>query len=87
MLFTHRGLSGPAILQISSYWKKPEPIRIDWSPGQQLLAPLRAPNAPRDLAALKTALRAHLPVRLADGLVGRLLEGRCAAELYESRAR
>jgi predicted Rossmann fold flavoprotein len=69
MLFTHRGLSGPAILQISSYWKKPEPIQIDWSPEQQLLTPLRAPNAPRDLAALKTALRAHLPASLADRLL------------------
>ncbi len=69
MLFTHRGLSGPAVLQISSYWNKPEPIRIDWSPGRQLLAPLRAPNAPRDLAALKTALRAHLPASLADSLL------------------
>lgn len=69
MLFTHRGLSGPAILQISSYWKKPEAIRIDWSPGQSLLASLRTINARRDQAALKAALRAHLPSRLADRLV------------------
>ena len=75
MLFTHRGLSGPAILQVSSYWNKPEPVYIDWLPGQQLIAPLFAPNAPRDVGALKTALRAHLPVRLADVLAGRLLEG------------
>jgi predicted Rossmann fold flavoprotein len=74
MLFTHRGLSGPAILQISSYWNKPEPIQIDWSPGQELLTPLRVPNAPRDPAALKAALRAHLPVRLANGLADQLLE-------------
>ncbi len=92
MLFTHRGLSGPAILQISSYWNKPETIQIDWSPGQQLLAPLLAPNAPRDLAALKAALRARLPVRLADGLAGRLLEGpspqsftNCALDELEHR--
>ena len=69
MLFTHRGLSGPAILQISSYWEPPQTIRIDWSPGQTLLAPLRTPNARRDPAALKTALRLHLPARLADRLV------------------
>lgn len=69
MLFTHRGLSGPAILQISSYWNKPLAVSIDWSPDQPLLAPLRATNARRDAAALKTALRAHLPVRLADRLV------------------
>ena len=69
MLFTHRGLSGPAILQISSYWNKPEILHVDWSPGQQLLAPLRAPNAPRDLGALKAALRAHLPASLTDLLL------------------
>ena len=68
MLFTHRGLSGPAILQISSYWKQPEAIRIDWSPGREMLASLRAANAGRDAAALRTALRAQLPVRLADCL-------------------
>lgn len=68
MLFTHRGLSGPAILQISSYWKQPEPIRIDWAPEQDFLAPLRAPNARRDLPALKAALRLQLPIRLADRL-------------------
>ena len=69
MLFTHRGLSGPAILQISSYWKKHEAIHIDWAPGQQLLATLRARNARRDPAAAKAALRTHLPARLADRLI------------------
>jgi predicted Rossmann fold flavoprotein len=69
MLFTHRGLSGPAILQISSYWKYPDEIRIDWSPGQPLLAQLRTANARRDVAAVKSALRAQLPVRLADRLL------------------
>jgi predicted Rossmann fold flavoprotein len=68
MLFTHRGLSGPAILQISSYWKRPEPIHIDWAPGHDLLAPLRQANARRDLTTLKAALRMHLPTRLADRL-------------------
>lgn len=69
MLFTHRGLSGPAILQISSYWKRPEAIRIDWAPEQELLASLRAANARRDSAAAKAALRMWLPVRLADRLL------------------
>ena len=69
MLFAHRGLSGPAILQISSYWYPQEAVRIDWAPAQTVLAPLRAANARRDLAALKGALRALLPVRLADRLV------------------
>ena len=69
MLFTHRGLSGPAILQISSYWKKPEPVRIDWAPEQELLAPLRNANARRDAPAAKAALRELLPARLADRLI------------------
>ncbi|MFP5207039.1 MAG: NAD(P)/FAD-dependent oxidoreductase [Acidobacteriota bacterium] len=69
MLFTHRGLSGPAILQISSYWKRPEPIHFDWAPAQPLLAALRIANARRDLFAAKAALRAHLPARLADRLL------------------
>lgn len=69
LLFTHRGLSGPAILQISSYWKQPEAICIDWAPGRKLLAPLRAAHARRDPVAARTALRAQLPVRLADRLL------------------
>lgn len=69
MLFTHRGLSGPAVLQISSYWRERDAIRIDWAPEQKLLAPLRALNARRDLVAAKAALRPHLPVRLADRLL------------------
>jgi hypothetical protein len=69
ILFTHRGLSGPAILQISSYWSEHETIRVDWAPGQHLLAPLRAKNAPRDVAAAKAALRGYLPARLADRLI------------------
>jgi predicted Rossmann fold flavoprotein len=69
LLVTHRGLSGPAILQISSYWQRPDPIHIDWVPDQSILAPLRAANARRDLPALKAALRAQLPTRLADQLL------------------
>lgn len=69
MLFTHRGLSGPAILQISSYWKHPDAISIDWVPEISALAPLRDTNARRDLPAVKAALRAQLPARLADRLL------------------
>lgn len=72
VLFTHRGLSGPAILQISSYWSKPQSIFIDWAPEQLVLAPLRKPYACRDETALRAALRAHLPARLADRLVNHL---------------
>ena len=60
MLFTHRGLSGPAILQISSYWKPGSAIAIDLAPGGDALAGCR------DLTAAKSALRTILPNRLAD---------------------
>ena len=67
MLFTHRGLSGPAMLQISSYWKPETSITIDLAPGHDFTAPLRNNNgARRDLNALKTALREALPQRLAE---------------------
>jgi hypothetical protein len=66
MLITHRGLSGPAILQISSYWQKSAPLIIDLAPGREWTAPLLKPKARRDLTAAKIALRAVLPARLAD---------------------
>lgn len=66
MLITHRGLSGPAILQISSYWKPGTPIALDLAPEQELTAPLHEPNARRDLAAAKNSFRAVLPHRFAD---------------------
>jgi predicted Rossmann fold flavoprotein len=66
MLFTHRGLSGPAILQISSYWKPAIPITIDLAPGHDFTASLRSNSARRDLNALKTVLREVLPQRLAE---------------------
>ncbi len=66
MLFTHRGISGPSILQISSYWKKPAPIVIDLAPGRDVTEIVRKTNHARDLSAARTAFRAVLPVRLAD---------------------
>jgi len=67
MLFTHRGLSGPAILQISSYWKPDSSVTIDLAPGQDFTAAIRNSNVVRrDLSTLKTALRTALPHRLAD---------------------
>ncbi len=66
MLITHRGLSGPAILQISSYWKKPQPIVIDLAPGQEVTAAFRDPKTPRTPGALRADLRRFLPHRLSD---------------------
>lgn len=65
MLFTHRGLSGPAILQISSYWRPSASLTIDLAPEHDLTAPMRN-GLRRDLPALKTAFRKVLPHRFAD---------------------
>jgi hypothetical protein len=66
MLITHRGLSGPAILQISSYWKKPQSIALDLAPKSDLTAIFREPKTPRSLSTLRSEFRKMLPVRLAD---------------------
>ncbi len=66
LLFTHRGLSGPAVLQISSYWKPGTPVTIDLAPDRDGTAPLRARSAQRDPASFRTAMRSIFPQRLAD---------------------
>jgi predicted Rossmann fold flavoprotein len=65
MLFTHRGMSGPAILQISSYWDGKEPIHTDLAPDRNLVADLRK-NGRRDQSAWISLLRDILPRRFAD---------------------
>lgn len=69
MLFTHRGLSGPAILQASSYWRQGESLLVDFAPqldgAEKLLEALLQPRARRDALALKQALHTVLPQRLA----------------------
>ena len=64
MLFTHRGLSGPAILQISSYWKEGETIQLDLAPGRDATAALRAVSH-RDANEVRNALQEFLPKRMA----------------------
>jgi predicted Rossmann fold flavoprotein len=66
MLFTHRGLSGPAILQISSYWRPGEAIRVDMAPGVDVYAALRAARTEHPRQAPATALARHVPHRLAQ---------------------
>ena len=65
LLFTHHGLTGPAILQISSYWDGRQPIQLDLAPGRNLTADLRT-RGHRDLSIWKSLLREILPRRLAD---------------------
>jgi predicted Rossmann fold flavoprotein len=70
LLFTHRGLSGPAVLQISSFWREGRPVRINLAPGVDLAAQLlRAKANSRKLIA--NELGALVPGRLADAWVSR----------------
>ena len=66
MLVTHRGLSGPAILQVSSYWRPGDAIIIDLVPDIEVMTPLLARNARRDAAAAGLAIRAVLPARMSE---------------------
>ena len=68
MLFTHRGLSGPAILQISSYWREGEAIALDVSLGRDVAAFLREARAQGPKLALRSALAGLVPERLARHL-------------------
>jgi predicted Rossmann fold flavoprotein len=68
LLFTHRGLSGPAILQISSYWREGAEIAIDLLPGIDMLALLRESRAENGKQSAHTVLGHHLPRRLAKDL-------------------
>lgn len=66
MLITHRGVSGPAILQISSYWQPGTEVCIDLCPQQNPLQTLLSAPSGRDWTALRSALRSFLPQRIAD---------------------
>lgn len=68
MLCTHRGLSGPAILQISSYWQDGDPITLDLSPAQDIAQTIATQRQSAGGIALKTALRKLLPPKLVDFL-------------------
>jgi len=68
VLFTHRGLSGPAILQISSYWREGEALTLDLAPGIDLASALRAARGAEGRAAPRTLLARYLPERLARHL-------------------
>ncbi len=71
LLFTHRGLSGPAILQISSFWQPGEPLRLDLLPGQDAAETLRTAKA-ATRRQLGNVLAGLLPQRLAEAWLARL---------------
>jgi predicted Rossmann fold flavoprotein len=66
MLVTHRGLSGPAILQISSYWKPGTPVTLDLAPSKHPTAALREHAGHRDLETARPVFRELWPQRFAD---------------------
>lgn len=80
LLFTHRGLSGPSILQISSYWREGQPISVDLAPGTDVFAALRDAKQAQGRQDIRTAVGHILPRRLAEelaaeyGLGGRLAD-------------
>ncbi len=69
MLFTHRGLSGPAILQISSYWRAGQEIAVDLLPDREAVSFLKERKHARPKAELRTVLAEVMPQRLAHVLV------------------
>jgi hypothetical protein len=80
MLFTHRGLSGPAVLQVSSYWREGEEIEVDMAPGVDVFEDLRRARTEHGRQAVATVLGRHLPNRLAhliaetEGAVGNIAD-------------
>lgn len=92
VLFTHRGMSGPAVLQISSYWREGQAITLDLVPGRDIAAFLAEEKRIAGRAALRTALAKVMPEKLARvveaqaGAVGPLAEmGRAALEKVAAR--
>jgi predicted Rossmann fold flavoprotein len=69
VLFTHRGLSGPAVLQISSYWREGDDVVVSLAPGVNVLEGLRAARARHGRQAVQTVLADILPKRLAQAIV------------------
>jgi predicted Rossmann fold flavoprotein len=83
LLFTHRGLSGPAILQISSYWRAGDDIVIDMAPGADALALLKQLRRDHPRQELATALAGFLPKRLAQTVADRIAGPRRLADFSD----
>ena len=81
LLFTHKGMSGPAILQVSSHWQEAEEVHLDLLPGIDLLAHLKEQQAARPRAELQTILSALLPRRFVEAMCETELPNRVMAQL------
>ena len=66
LLVTHRGVSGPAVLQVSSYWRPGGEVSFDVAPGLEVFRPLLAQASGRDWNSAYSALRTVLPTRMAE---------------------
>jgi predicted Rossmann fold flavoprotein len=84
MLITHRGISGPAILQISSYWQPRDALLIDLLPDGDALELLREHQAQRPSCELKTVLAEWLPKRFAQRLCETTLPNRPLRQFREA---
>ena len=84
MLITHRGLSGPAILQISSYWQPGQPLGLDLLPGEDAFEFLRAARQERPNAELKSVLTPSLPKRFAQRLCETLFDNKPMKQLRDA---
>ncbi|KAB7772804.1 NAD(P)/FAD-dependent oxidoreductase [Xanthomonas sp. LMG 12459] len=87
MLITHRGVSGPAILQISSYWQPGDDLRLDLLPGQDAATWLREQKRLRGAAELRTVLGEALPRRFAQRLCEVWLPDKPVRQLDEPQLR
>jgi len=87
LLFTHRGLSGPAILQISSYWREGDAITIDLLPGRDALALFQAARRATPRLHLQTVLAEHLPKRLAQLLAEMIDQPGMVGDLSDAKLR
>jgi predicted Rossmann fold flavoprotein len=84
-LFTHRGLSGPSILQISSYWQEGQEIEVNLTPSVDVLAFLKKQKTAQPKQDIQTPLYAILPKRLAQSICDELkVEGRIAEQSDKS---
>lgn len=87
MLFTHRGLSGPAILQISSYWREGEDIVIDLTCGADAVSALKQARRERPRLQLENALQQLIPKRLADQVAAHTYPRARLADLSDLKLR
>jgi len=86
-LFTHRGISGPTVLQISSFWREGDEVVVDLAPGRDVFAELRKERTERPKLQLDNALAHILPKRLADQIAARTHGAARLADLSDIKLR